>query len=254
VSYADFQYFDVQVSDGVAVITARDEFLTVSRHAEMLRMFDAFAADDGVGAVVLTGAGDGFCTAIDPRMIERLVGDEQYVAKSLRDGREIPHRAAGFDKPVIAALSGDCTILASFVLLADIIVVERHVRIADRHVTPDEGGTAAGDGGVLVWPLAVGLIRAKRHLLTGDPITAGEAFQAGLVSEVVDRGAALERALEYARRMTDPVSALGVRCTKRALNQWLRLGLTTAGDFAAAMQMVSIYARPVQLGDTMRTE
>jgi len=78
---------------------------------------------------------------------------------------------------------------------------------------------------VLIWPLAMGLLRAKRYLLTGDALSAEEAQRLGLVSEVVDPGASFERAMVYARRFAaGPRQAL--RHTKRALNQWMRLGMS----------------------------
>jgi enoyl-CoA hydratase len=106
-------------------------------------------------------------------------------------------------------------------LLADVVIAEEHVELFDGHVP---AGAAAGDGGVLIWPLAMGLLRAKWHLLTGESITAQQAHGLGLVTEVVEKGASLQRAMTIAGRLgAQPQDA--VRHTKRALNRWLEVGL-----------------------------
>ena len=64
-------------------------------------------------------------------------------------------------------------------LLCDVIFMAESATIADPHVRV---GLVAGDGGTVAWPLAVGPARAKRYLLTGDPIGAVEAERLGLVT------------------------------------------------------------------------
>ena len=58
----------------------------------------------------------------------------------------------------------------------------------------------AGDGGCLVWPHAAGLLRAKRHLLTGDALDAETAYQIGLVTDLVDEP---DQALPAARLIAE---------------------------------------------------
>jgi enoyl-CoA hydratase len=127
-----------------------------------------------------------------------------------------------FEKPLVTAVNG--TVKGGplvTALLSDIVIAERHVVFSDPHVTM---AVAAGDGGVLAWPMAMGLLRAKRYLMTGDAITAEQAQELGLVTEVVEEGASLERAMVFARRFAEgPRHAL--RYTKRALNQWYRIGM-----------------------------
>jgi enoyl-CoA hydratase len=66
--------------------------------------------------------------------------------------------------------------------------------------------------------MAMGLLRAKRYVLTGDPLSAQRAEEFGLITEAVEPGTALERAMVYARRFSaGPQHAL--RTTKHALNQ-----------------------------------
>jgi enoyl-CoA hydratase/carnithine racemase len=81
----------------------------------------------------------------------------------------------------------------------------------------------------------MGLTRAKKFIYTGQLMTAEEAERIGLISEVVDTGTALRRAMELAREIRAlPVDA--VQLTKRAMNQWLALGATTAFDLSLAAE------------------
>jgi enoyl-CoA hydratase len=68
------------------------------------------------------------------------------------------------------------------VLATDAVVAARSAGLADPHVTI---GLVAGDGGCVVWPASAGMLRAKRHLLTGDRLSAEDAFSLGLVTDLV---------------------------------------------------------------------
>lgn len=85
--------------------------------------------------------------------------------------------------PIVAAVNGPAIGLrASLALLCDVIWMAESATIADPHVRV---GLVAGDGGVAIWPLAVGPARAKELLLTGDAVSAVEAERIGLVNHVV---------------------------------------------------------------------
>jgi Enoyl-CoA hydratase/isomerase len=124
---------------------------------------------------------------------------------------------------------------ATFALLCDYIIVERSTVLSDGHI---RAALTAGDGGTLIWPLAMGLTKAKRYLLTGDNISVEDAERFGLVTEVVEDGQSRARAMDVARRLADGPQ-VAIRNTKVALNQWLRLGQTTSQDYALALQMLS---------------
>ena len=87
--------------------------------------------------------------------------------------------------------------------------------IADPHVRV---GIVAGDGGTVAWPLAVGPMRAKRCLLTGDPVSGRRAERLGLVTEVVPDGRCSREAMAFARRLAAG-APLAVQSTKQAVNQ-----------------------------------
>jgi enoyl-CoA hydratase len=227
-SYRDLRFLEIEIERGIALVTLAGgrpgNAVPFEGHAEMSTILPRLALDDRIDAVLLRGAGDAFCAGPAPEFIERLrQNDPRFVAHLMRDVRLLVQSHIDFEKPVVTALNGPASGGAlAFALLADVVVAERHVTLSDPHVP---AGVAAGDGGVLIWPLALGLLRAKRFLYTGDALSAEEAAALGLVTEVVDRGASVERALGWARRLADaPREAL--RHTKRALHQWLRVGMS----------------------------
>jgi enoyl-CoA hydratase len=124
---------------------------------------------------------------------------------------------------------------AAFALLCDITIADRSARIGDAHVP---AGLAAGDGGVITWPLTAGMAKAKRYLLTGDFISADEAERIGLITEVVDDGECVNTAMALAARLAiTPQTAL--RYTKRALNQQMRDAAIRSFDLSLALEMLS---------------
>ena len=226
--YGDLRFLEVEIDQGIAVVRLAGpedgNAISFEGHAEMSTILPRLGQDARVDAVLLTGAGDAFCIGPTAEFLERIARDEPgFVARLMEDVRLLVQGHVELEKPVVSALNGPAGGgPLAFALLADVVIAERHVTLSDMHVA---AAVAAGDGGVLIWPLAMGLLRAKRYLLTGDALSAEEAQRLGLVSEVVDPGASFERAMVYARRFAaGPRQAL--RHTKRALNQWMRLGMS----------------------------
>jgi enoyl-CoA hydratase len=235
--YSGYDFFRVEVADGIAVATInRPETLNAHQandHAEYGRLLRDFNADPDVLVAVVTGAGRTFSISAPPDVMESKIATPEGILNLQEEARELVHAHIDLCKPIIAALNGPALGSALiFALLCDFTIVERHVKIADRHVLV---GLAAGDGNALLFPLTMGLTRAKKFIYTGQLMTAEEAERIGLISEVVDTGAALTRALELAREIRE-LHAVAVQLTKRALNQWLALGATTAFDLSLAAE------------------
>jgi enoyl-CoA hydratase len=99
-----------------------------------------------------------------------------------------------------------------------VAVVGKKARLLDGHLRL---GVAAGDHAVLLWPLLVGMAKAKYHLFLNEPLSGEEAERLGLVALAVEEGEVYARALEVAERLAQgPKEAL--EHTKRALNHWYR--------------------------------
>lgn len=258
----DYSYLAVEVRNGVAfAIRNRPENMnryTSEEEAEYPRFLAEASQHPDVRAMVVTGAGnEWFCAGIDlPSRhadveYDAFVGSGRDASMPSYPSSEVPDgalvRALLGDaalmqplrtpKPIITALNGSVAggVLTS-VLLTDIVVAERHVRLRDVHVN---AGLVSASGPML-WPLSVGILRAKRWLLTGDWLDAEEAERIGLVTEVVDTGSALERASAYAQHLA-ALRPEALWLTKRAINNWLISNVPTVFTpaFAAEIALFS---------------
>jgi enoyl-CoA hydratase len=102
----------------------------------------------------------------------------------------------GFAKPLIAAVEGWCLGAgAELMMCADIVIAGEEARIG----LPETNlGIMPGAGGTAILPRLVGRALAMRLVLTGEPIGAAQARDAGLIAEVAPAGEALQAALELA--------------------------------------------------------
>lgn len=207
-----YSYLGVEKREGVAYVTFSRNTFALSEEWEFLQLLEDMRTDDEVRAIVLTGRGEEFCGGAHH-------GDDPFDAYGYYE--RSCRLFGGFvdlDKPMVVAINGPATGSGlTFAMLGDIVYAERHVTFRDAHVL---GGVVSATGPFL-WPPSIGLLRAKRYLLTGDPFSADEAQTMGLVSEVVDTGTSLEHASTMAIRLAE-IRPAAVQGTKRALNQWLK--------------------------------
>jgi len=201
---------------------------------ELTAVFAEIAGDASVHVVVLTGAGRGFCSGIDVRnfgaktpeasdpAIDRLRFQEAMAA--------LPRGIWDLPQPVIAAVNGPC-VGAGFALC-----LASDIRICSTAATFGNGAILLGLSGAEMGmsyhlPRIVGTSVAADWMLTGRTVNAAEADHRGLVSELVDAGSLMDRALELATVIVE-LAPLGVRLTKRALQV-----NTDATGPAAAMEL-----------------
>lgn len=238
---ASYEYLKIEIDDGIAsILINRPETLNACRmgdHAEMGRMLRELQWDDRVRVAVITGAGKAFSVGGDFSITQDVLSEDRSLKLEIYEhARQIVYGHLDLEKPIIAAINGKALGGgAALALLCDITVADRGARISDGHII---GGIAAGDGGLLTWPLNAGMAKAKRFLLTGDWITAEEAERIGLITEVVDDGECLDVALGYARRLAaGPQKA--IRYTKRAMNMQLRRAAIESFELSLALEMLS---------------
>ncbi|MEM7002030.1 MAG: crotonase/enoyl-CoA hydratase family protein [Pseudomonadota bacterium] len=148
-------------------------------------------ADDGLTAGVITGAGRGFCSGMDLKAFAR-GEDIGPLTTFIREGANKPLIAAieGF------ALAGGCEIA----LTCDLLVASEGAKIGIREV---KVGLFAAAGGVFRLPARVGYTKAMEMAITGEPITADVAMQAGMLSEMTENGSALDAAVKWAERIAE---------------------------------------------------
>ena len=100
-----------------------------------------------------------------------------------REGKQIIWDQLDIEPPIICALNGPAVGLgASIALMCDLIVMADTATLIDPHV---KVGLVAGDGGAAIWPLLVGPLAAKRHLMLGLPLGADEALRLGIAARGV---------------------------------------------------------------------
>ena len=163
----------------------------------------------------------------------------------MEEARAIVHNMINLDKPVISAINGVAVGAGLAVaLLADISIASEKARFTDGHVRL---GVAAGDHAAVIWPLLIGMAKAKYYLLTCEFLDGKEAERIGLVSQVVPHEELMDKAMDVARRLASG-SQQAIRFTKRSLNQWLRQAEHTAFDYSLALEMLGFFGEDVQEG------
>ena len=209
---------------------------TARLHAELRAGLDAAADDTSVRAVVITGAGRGFCAGQDlndPDMQAADGGAPDVGGVVERLYKPLALRVRTMPVPVIAAVNGVAAGAgANFAFGCDLVVAARGASFIQAFskigLIPDCGGT-------WLLPRLVGRARALGLAMTGDKLPADEAKAMGLVWQVVDDALLLDSALALATKLAAlPTRALAD--TRRALDDALELDYSAALDLEARMQ------------------
>ncbi|MGY3692306.1 enoyl-CoA hydratase/carnithine racemase [Bradyrhizobium sp. USDA 3240] len=187
---------------------------------EIADAFQRADADDGVRAIVVTGAGRAFCAGADVSGGAKSFdtsgshGAGVFASAGQRSGRFV-EAIFNCRKPSIAAINGAAVgVGITMTLPMDIRIAARGAKIgfifARRGLVPEAGSA---------WflPKLVGLPQSLRWCLSGRTFDADEALAGGLVSEVVEPDALLERARQIAHEMTAETSAVSVALTRQML-------------------------------------
>ena len=204
--------------DGIAVVTMnRPEKLNAldaTMFRELRELAIALDAERDVRAVVLTGAGRGFCAGADLAAIAGLPSDTvPDFWRFQTAGGEMTIAWKRIGKPVIASVHGPAAGGGLALALAcDVRVAGPLARFNVAFVKLGLSGCDVGVSWLL--PRVVGLGNASELMLTGRLIDAGEALRIGLVNRIADDP--LEAALELARE-TAANSPFGLRLTKQGL-------------------------------------
>jgi enoyl-CoA hydratase/carnithine racemase len=237
----DFLY---EVDDGVATLTFnRPEVmnaLTFGVYAQLRDLFEALRYDQDVGAIVLTGAGDNFCSGGDVHEIigELLKRDMKGHLEFTRMTGAVVQNMRLLDKPIIAALNGmTAGAGAAIALAADLRLASEKARFA--FLFTKVGLTGADMGAGYLLPRVVGLGRASELLMLGDTIDAATAERYGLVNRVVAHDDLLPFSNAWARRLAEgPTFAISM--TKHMINHELSMDLVSAIEAEAQAQALML--------------
>lgn len=202
-----------EARDGVLIITLNrpDAKNAVNRALSegMAAALDRLDGDDTLRVGIVTGAGGTFCSGMDLKAF--LTGELPFVA-----GRGFAGIAeAPPTKPLIAAVNGYALAGGFEIMLScDLVVANKDAKFG---IPEAKRGLAAAAGGLVRLPRQIAPRLAMELALTGDFITAGRAYEIGLINRMTD-GDALEGALELAASITAN-GPLAVAASKRVITQ-----------------------------------
>lgn len=192
-----------ETTDGLATITLnRPDKLNAATSGMLAQLLDAIrtaGADDGVRAVLISGAGRAFCAGQD-LSDPAATGPSADLATLIEQGwNPIVSAIRGIPKPVVVAVNGVAAGAgANLALAGDVVIAARSAKFIQAFsligLVPDSGGTWA-------LPRLVGDARARGLSLFGAPIDAETARDWGMIWDVVDDDALAGEALEVARKL-----------------------------------------------------
>ena len=232
------------IEDGVAVLTLNRPDRLNAWTAEMERTYFDLLADcaerDDVRAIVVTGAGRGFCAGADMQELQSIGDDGVDVAARDRDRRPQAFPLS-IPKPIVAAVNGPVAGIGLVqALMCDVRIAAEGAKITTAFA---RRGLVAEHGISWMLPRLVGPARALDLLLSGRVVLAEEAAAMGLVNVVVPAGEVLEKALAYARELATHSSPASMATMKRQVYGDLERGLEESVADANRLMLES-FSRP----------
>ncbi len=195
-----YKHIKLEREDGILTVTVHDgnggSFIWTSQgHDELAYCFTDIACDRENQVVILTGAGDSFCGAID--FSSFALGTAADWSHIIFEGQRLISNLMEIDVPVISAINGPVLVHPEVPLLSDITVASEHTTFQDSPHFPS--GIVPGDGAHLVWMHILGPQRGRYFLLTDQKLDARQALDYGVVNEVVPQDQVLPRARALAQ-------------------------------------------------------
>lgn len=234
---ADLEY---TVADGIGTILLnrphRKNAFTIEMIDQWARILVEARTDPDVRVIVLTGAGDAFCSGVDLASMDGERPSPLQRKEHLTDHiHRVPYALEDLDKPVIAAINGVAVGAGmDMALMCDMRIIARSARLSEGYIRV---GLVPGDGGCYYLPRLVGQAKALELLLTGDFIGAEEAARIGIANHVVDDDDLIAATTRLARKLAD-APPVAVRTIKRAVYQSARADLRTALDLISSHMSV----------------
>ncbi|MHB8577751.1 MAG: enoyl-CoA hydratase/isomerase family protein [Dehalococcoidia bacterium] len=232
-AWDEFEDLLVKQQDGVVVATMNQpdklNALSAGMRISFRRLIAELPLRDDAKALVITGAGRGFCSGAD---LSAGAGPGYRQAET-RAGKLEPNyawldRLRKLDIPVIAAING----AAAGAGMAIACASDLRVMDAGAKLHPGFVRRGLGPDNALSWtlPRLTGAARALLLLWTGDPISADEALRLGVVEQVAPEGQARDWGIALARRLAEGPS-LSIALTKRAVYRAMDHSLISQGEY-----------------------
>lgn len=231
-----------EIADGIATITLnRPDRLNAFTDEMLAALGDALKnaeRDEAVRCLVITGSGRGFSAGQDLASVQEreASGGMSFRAHLEHAYNPIIRRIRSMEKPVVAAVNGVAAGAgASLALACDLRIAAESASFIQAFIgvglIPDNGST---------WflPQMIGFPRAFELAITGRRLTAKEAFDLGVLNQVVPDEDLVDAVLNLALQLADsPTKAVGL--TKRAMNRALTSSLDEALDYEAQLQEIA---------------
>lgn len=238
-----------ETQDRVALITMnrpdKRNALNAELNADLLSAFQEAQADETIRAVVLTGAGKGFCAGADLTAVATIPTPDDLYNRIIDSYQPLMGLMTTLKKPVIAAINGTAAGAGmSLALACDLQVMadDASLMMAFSNIAfvPDAGAT---------WFLMrqIGYSRAYQMAIEGQPITAEQCLHWGLTNKTVPADDLLEETLTWAKHLAHrPTLALGL--TKQALTFAAQNNLLATIEYEARQQKQTIASQDFQEG------
>jgi len=234
----------IEKGEGVAMVTLNrpDKLNAINEDMKLafLELVDSIRSDNEIKAIILTGAGRGFCSGAD--LVSQTVGipneDRELSRQEISEPEGIfIFRLAMLDKPVIAAING----VAAAAGLSLALVCDIRIASVDAKFTPMwvKRGMIADAGATYLLPKLLGTSKALELMYTGDTIDAVTAEKLGLVNKVVAKDQLIPQAREIALRWARGPS-IAIELMKRAVYNRLRNELESQIYFETTAQNICV--------------
>jgi enoyl-CoA hydratase/carnithine racemase len=220
---------DLQVETGIATLTLnrpdKRNAMSDAMRAEFIAALEHVAADKAIRALVLTGAGKGFCAGGDiAGMEKRMNAPAGEVGFNGWHRQQRVHHTQmllhTMPKPVIAAVNGAASGLGADTALAcDFIIASEWASFAWSYI---HRGIVPDGGGMYFLPRRVGLSIAKQLIFSGRKVDADEALSLGIVDRKTSADQLVADAQAWARELSQG-SATALALSKTILNQTFEL-------------------------------
>jgi enoyl-CoA hydratase/carnithine racemase len=224
-----YELITLQVQDSIATLTLnrpdKRNAMSDDMRTEFIDALERVAADKAIKALVLTGAGKGFCAGGDiAGMQKRMNAPTGEVGFNGWHRQQRVHHVQALlhtmPKPVIAAVNGAASGLGADTALAcDFVIASEWASFTWSYI---HRGIIPDGGGMYFLPRRVGLPRAKELIFTGRVVKADEAVSLGIVDRTTSAETLLADAQAWAAELGKG-SATALALTKTILNQSFEL-------------------------------
>lgn len=237
---SDYTTLLVEQNGGVLEVTLnrpkKYNALNYTVAKEIMAVCKQAKRDASIRAILLTGAGKGFCAGQDLTEVEGRGDEFSFRAHLLKGYNRMALAMRTLEKPIIVAVNGACAGAGLGLALAGDI---RYASDKAKFLTAFIGIGLVPDTGVSYWlPRLIGPARAAEMIFTNDRIDGATAAEIGLVNKCVPHDQLLEQSRALAHKLAQaPTKGIGL--SKRALNKSLGVSFAEQIDYEAYLQDVA---------------